>query len=158
VQQTSVNPSILVADDNPHEIKIFEIASRDVPIPFRLMRAGDGEHALNILKNLPDEELPDIIITDLRMPKCDGLRLLEQLKSDPRLRTIPSLMMSGTADDQDIRRAYDRHVNAFVKKPIEYEEFRRKVREMLNFWLTVADLPRNGRSYSLNGKREQNGD
>jgi two-component system, chemotaxis family, response regulator Rcp1 len=141
---TAEKPAILVADDSPSEIRIFEIAARDIPVPFRLMRAGDGEHALSILKNLSDEELPDIIITDLRMPKCDGLSLLEKLDADPRLRKIPTLMMSGTANDDDIRKAYDRHVNCFIRKPIEYEEFHRKVTEMLNFWLTVADLPPSG--------------
>jgi CheY-like chemotaxis protein len=110
----------------------------------RLWVTGDGEEALNFLHKegkFADVPRPDLILLDLNLPKCDGRQVLEVLKNDPSLRQIPVVVLTTSEAEQDIWRAYKLHANCYLTKPIQMDDFLRKMRCMETFWLTVVRLP-----------------
>lgn len=88
-----------------------------------------------------DVPCPDIILLDLNLPKKDGREVLAEIKKDPGLKCIPVVVLTTSDDEKDIFRAYDLHVNAYVKKPVDLDQFMRIVEVIENFWLSVVKLP-----------------
>jgi two-component system response regulator len=103
----------------------------------------DGEAALDFVYRrgeYADSPRPDLILLDLNLPKRSGLEVLEEIKTDPQLRRIPIAVLTTSDEDRDIIGAYDRHVNAYMTKPVEFEEFARCIRSIEDFFLTIVRL------------------
>jgi two-component system response regulator len=104
----------------------------------------DGEAAIDFVQqrgDYSDRPRPDLILLDLNLPRKDGREVLEELKSDPESRRIPIVVLTTSAEERDVLQAYDRHVNAYVRKPVQFEEFIAAVRAVEGFWLAVVSLP-----------------
>lgn len=135
---------ILLVEDNPGDVLLTKEAFREGRLAHRLWVTGDGEEALNFLHKegkFADVPRPDLILLDLNLPKCDGRQVLEVLKNDPSLRQIPVVVLTTSEAEQDIWRAYKLHANCYLTKPIQMDDFLRKMRCMETFWLTVVRLP-----------------
>jgi two-component system response regulator len=136
---------ILLVEDNPADAELVEEAFRDCPFPYQLHFAEDGVVALQFLRQqgrFASAPRPDMILLDLNLPKKDGREVLQELKADPILQTIPVIVLTTSDDDADVHRAYGLHANCYLTKPVDLDDFLRKVRSIENFWLTMVRLPR----------------
>ena len=84
---------------------------------------------------------PDIILLDLNLPKMDGREVLSRIKADPDLRRIPVVVITSSEAEQDILKTYDLHVNCYVTKPVDLDQFIKVVQSIETFWLTIVKLP-----------------
>lgn len=135
---------ILLVEDNPGDAELTREALSDAKISNTLSIVTDGEQAIDFLRNrgeFIDVDSPDVVLLDLNLPKMDGREVLAEVKSDPELRMIPVIVMTTSAADDDIARAYNDHANAYIQKPIDFDEFIRTVRGVENFWLSIVKLP-----------------
>jgi two-component system response regulator len=133
---------ILLAEDNPNDQILIKRAfsKRNIDNPVHV--ANDGAEALDMLfgtgayaKDGP--LVPAVVLLDLKMPKVDGLEVLERMKSDDRTRHIPVVILTTSDEQSDIVRSYDLGVNSFVRKPIDFAEFAECVANLGLYWLLV---------------------
>lgn len=106
--------------------------------------ASDGEEAMDFLCRRgvhADAPRPDLILLDLNLPKKDGREVLAELKTDPELRHIPVIVLTTSGAEMDVWNAYKLHANCYLTKPIQMNDFFRKIRLVEDFWLTVVRLP-----------------
>lgn len=106
--------------------------------------AGDGEEAMDFLCRRGAHSgapVPDLILLDLNLPKKDGREVLAELKNDPELRHIPVIVLTTSEAERDIWNAYKLHANCYLTKPIQMNDFFKKIRLIEDFWLTVVRLP-----------------
>jgi two-component system, chemotaxis family, response regulator Rcp1 len=135
---------VLLVEDNPGDVRLTREALRESRVRNRISVARDGIEALEMLRaEGPHEDTrrPDLILLDLNLPRMNGRELLAEIKKDPRLRRIPVVILTSSREEEDIARTYDLHANAFVTKPVDFEQFVRAVRSIEDFWLTVVKLP-----------------
>jgi two-component system, chemotaxis family, response regulator Rcp1 len=105
--------------------------------------AQDGEEAVDYLRRrgrFADAVRPDMVLTDMNLPKVDGLQILAEIKTDTDLRRIPTVMLTTSASPRDIVKAYDLHANLCMTKPPEFDRFCETVR-FIQQWLTLAEIP-----------------
>ena len=135
---------ILLVEDNPVDIRMTQEAFKDYRVANELHIVTDGQAAMDFLYHRGKYDgaaRPDLIILDLNLPKKDGRAILSEIKSDDSLRGIPVIVLTTSALDKDIIGAYCHHANAFVTKPIEFDEFVTMMRTIGDFWLTFVKLP-----------------
>ncbi|WP_329073779.1 response regulator [Streptomyces niveus] len=135
---------LLVEDDAGDELMTRE-AFEDNRIGNTLHVVRDGLEALDFLYQREDHTeapRPDLILLDLNLPKYDGRQVLEKIKSDPDLSSIPVVVLTTSAAEEDILRSYKLHANAYVTKPVDLEQFIKAVQEIDDFFVTVVKLPR----------------
>ena len=136
---------ILLAEDNPGDVALTRRALRETKVHNNLHVVCDGEEAMRFLHREGEHTnapRPDLVLLDINMPRKTGLEVLADVKSEEDLCTIPVCMLTTSEDDQDILSAYARHANAFVKKPVDLEQFIEVVRKIEDFWFTIVKLPR----------------
>jgi CheY-like chemotaxis protein len=138
---------ILLVEDNPGDVELTREALLDSKLHMQLSVASDGVQALAFLARTgpyADAPRPDLILLDLNLPKKDGRAVLSEIKRDPRLRTIPVVVLTSSRAEEDIARAYDLHANCFVTKPVDFDQFTTIVRSIEQFWFSVVKLPPKG--------------
>jgi len=134
----------LLVEDNPGDVRLTQEALKDSKVRNNLNVLGDGLSALAFLRRQPPYEnapRPDIILLDLNLPKMDGRELLSHIKADPKLKRIPVVVITSSEAEQDILRTYDLHVNYYVTKPVDLDQFIKVVQSIETFWLTIVQLP-----------------
>ena len=139
---------ILLVDDNPSDVRLTLEAFKDAKLANNVNVAGDGVEALEYLRRVgkyAGAVKPDLVLLDLNMPKKDGREVLEEIKNDPDLRRIPIVVLTTSNAEADILKSYDLHVNCYMQKPVDYNEFVRMLRLIEDFWFTAVVLPPNGR-------------
>ena len=142
--RTQVN-NILMIDDNPTDVLLMKEAFALCGSTSNIFVAEDGVHALEFLKKQNQFQhvpRPDIILLDLNMPKRSGLDVLAELKSDPELDTIPVIIYTSSAALEDVKAAYQKHANAYIKKSGDFESCIRIAKLLKDFWLSTAILIR----------------
>jgi chemotaxis family two-component system response regulator Rcp1 len=134
---------ILLVEDNPGDVILTREALTDCKIANRLQVAVDGAEALRMLRGEGDAEAvrPDLILLDLNLPRMSGTAVLSAIRADPALAMIPVVILTSSAADEDIVRSYRLNANAYVTKPVDFDEFLRVVRSIEDFWLSVVKLP-----------------
>jgi CheY-like chemotaxis protein len=135
---------ILLVEDSPDDILLTQEALADAKIANTLHTVMDGEAAMEFVRRegeYTEVPRPDVVILDLNLPKKDGRQVLREIKEDPELRQIPVIVLSTSGAAEDILGAYDQRVNAYVQKPVDFDEFIRAVRAIEEFWLTIVRLP-----------------
>jgi chemotaxis family two-component system response regulator Rcp1 len=138
---------ILLIEDNPGDIRLIVEVLKDGKINNHLSVVEDGEQALAYLRRegeYHDAIVPDIILLDLNLPKINGIEVLAEIKKDPNLRYIPVIILTTSEAEKDILKAYDLHVNCYIIKPVNLDQFLTVVRSIEDFWLTIVKLPRRG--------------
>lgn len=135
---------ILLVEDNMGDIELTQEAFQEMKICNQLHIARDGEEALDFLYrrgNYGDAVRPDIILMDLNMPKKNGKEVLEAIKQDEILKDIPVVMLTSSDAERDIVKSYQLHANAYVVKPVDFQQFMYVMQTVENFWLGVVKLP-----------------
>ena len=136
---------ILLIEDRLPDIRLTERAFKSGKIPTQVSVARDGEEALAFLRRqgeFADAPRPDIILLDLGLPKKNGVEVLAEIKVDPALKRIPVIVLTTSDAEQDVRDTYDRHANAYTKKPVDMDEFVKTIKMIEDFWLSLVILPR----------------
>jgi len=135
---------LLVEDDDAHaELILMTLAENQISNP--VDRVSDGEAALAYVRgegSYANRLQPDIILLDLKLPKIDGHEVLAQLKADEKLRAIPVVVLTTSAAEVDKAKAYYKHANSYLIKPIDFEKFRRMVMDLQMYWSVWNELPR----------------
>jgi len=135
---------VLLIEDNPGDVRLTIEAFHSINPYIRISVARDGAEALEFLHRKGKHvqaPRPDLVLLDLNLPKLDGRQVLCHMKVDPRLRSIPVVILTTSTDPQDIATSYQLQANSYVRKPEQWEAFENLVRSLNDFWLTHAILP-----------------
>jgi two-component system, chemotaxis family, response regulator Rcp1 len=137
--------AVLLVEDSPGDVRLTREAFNDAKMHIDLHVASDGAEAMSFLRHegkYMDVPRPDLILLDLNLPKKSGREVLEEIKEDPILMSIPVVILTTSASEQDVLRSYLLHANCFITKPVDLEGFLKVVTSIDNFWLSVVKLPR----------------
>jgi CheY-like chemotaxis protein len=135
---------VLLVEDDPGDVVLIREAFELNKVHNALHVASDGVEALDFLYRRNGHEeapRPDLVLLDLNLPRKDGREVLEEVKADPSLRTIPVVVLTTSEAEEDILRSYDLHANAYVTKPVDFDRFIEVVRLIDDFFVTVVKLP-----------------
>ncbi len=136
---------ILLVEDNPGDVRLTIEALKDGKVFFNLVVATDGIEALARLRRkgpYAKDRRPDLIFLDLKLPKKDGIEVLREIKQDPNLHSIPVVILTSSASEQDVLRAYELRANCYVVKPLDPAQLTNVLRSIEDFWLTIVKLPK----------------
>ncbi|HEY3901783.1 MAG TPA: response regulator [Chthoniobacter sp.] len=137
---------ILVVEDSEEDIELTLAALDGHNVANEVDIARDGAEALDYLYRrgaFADRvsDLPVVILLDLKMPRVDGLEVLRQIKADPEMKKIPVVMLTSSREEQDLVRSYELGVNAYVVKPVNFQQFMDSVRQLGCFWAVINEPP-----------------
>jgi CheY-like chemotaxis protein len=135
---------VLLVEDDEGDVLMTREAFEHYKIANRLHVVSDGEAALAFLRRTgpyADAPRPGLILLDVNLPRRNGLEVLAELKQDPDLLLIPVVILTTSRAEEDILRSYSLHANAFVTKPVDFEQFIEAIRQIDNFFLTLVCLP-----------------
>ncbi len=135
---------VLLVEDDPGDVVLIKEAFEYNKVHNALHVVSDGVQALDFLYRRDGHEnapRPDLVLLDLNLPRKDGREVLEEVKADPDLRTIPIVVLTTSEAEEDIVRSYDLHANAYVTKPVDFDRFIEVVRLIDDFFVTVVKLP-----------------
>ncbi|NYB26404.1 MAG: response regulator [Methanobacteriaceae archaeon] len=138
---------ILLVEDNPTDAELTIRALKKKNLANKLVWVKDGAEALDFLFATGDyaerskEDLPKLVLLDLRMPKIDGLEVLQKIKSDERTKKIPVVVLTSSKEDEDIVESYKLGVNSYVSKPVEFDEFTKAVSTLGLYWILLNKPP-----------------
>jgi len=137
---------ILLAEDNPNDVELTLAALRENRLANEVVVVRDGAEALDYLhrRNAYEDRVggnPALMLLDLKMPKVDGIEVLRQVKSEPRLKAMPIVVLTSSREEQDLVRSYDFGVNAYVVKPVDFAEFVEAVKLLGGFWALLNEPP-----------------
>ncbi len=144
----AAKPTVLLIEDDMDQADLFRFCLTEYGLGVVVRHVPDGADALAYMRrqgkysNALLNPRPRLVLLDLRMPKVDGIDVLKQIKSDPQLRSIPVVVFSSSHADPDVRRAYDEGANAFVVKPLDFEQVMQFFRDVVCFWTQWNLLPR----------------
>ena len=145
---------VLLVEDNPADVRLTRLALQGGAIEKHLNIAADGESALAFLRQqgpYADSPRPDLILLDLNLPGKSGHEVLAEIKEDLSLRTIPTVVLTTSDREQDVRLSYELAANCYVTKPIGLNPFLQAVRKIEDFWIRTATLPREADAGTVSG-------
>lgn len=137
---------ILLVEDRQHDIELILAALAENHLANEVMILRNGAEALDYLylrgpSELQAESNPAVVLLDIKLPKIDGLEVLRQMKSDPALRSIPIVILSSSREDQDLVKSYGLGANAYVVKPVNFQEFVEVIKQVVLFWGMINQPP-----------------
>ena len=137
---------ILLAEDNPNDVELILAAFKDANFVNEIHVTHDGEQALDFLHSRGKYAgrpgpLPAVILLDLKMPKVDGREVLRHVRTDPDLRHIPVVILTSSREESDLLASYQLGANAFVVKPVDFQEFINAVSKLGFFWAMLNEPP-----------------
>lgn len=128
---------ILLVEDNMADAELTIRTLRKVHLANKLLHLQDGAEALDYLFGTVEHPLPKLILLDIKMPKVNGIEVLRKIKSTERTKLIPVVIMTSSAEDQDILSSYQLGVNSYVVKPVGFEAFAKAVADLGLYWMLV---------------------
>jgi len=138
--------TILLVEDNEGDVGLVEEVFEDAKIRNSLHVAEDGEEAmlfLNKEESFANAPTPDLILLDLNLPQKDGREVLEEIKTDEKLKRIPVVVLTTSKAEEDILKSYNLHANSYITKPVDFDQFIKVIKSIEDFWLEVVRLPTN---------------
>jgi CheY-like chemotaxis protein len=138
---------ILLVEDNPNDAELAIRALKNNNLANKLLWVKDGAEALDFIFAKGDYSHrnvvngPKVILLDLRLPKVDGMEVLQQIKNDERTKSIPVVILTSSKEDRDIVESYKLGANSFISKPVEFETFAKTVSDLGFYWLLVNQPP-----------------
>ena len=139
---------ILIVEDNEQDLALAQRALRKANVTNRIHVARDGEEALEFLfcegqfAERKVEDGPKVILLDLKLPKIDGLEVLQRIKSDPRTKSIPVVVLTSSKEQNDVVETYNLGVNSYIVKPVNFEQFSETVQKLGMYWLLLNHPPK----------------
>ena len=137
---------ILIVEDDPNDVELTLTALADYNLANEVVVTRDGQQALDYLYSRGDfaarrSENPAVLLLDLKLPKVDGLEVLQQVKSDDKLKAIPVVVLTSSREERDMITSYKLGVNAYVVKPVDFHEFVNAIKELGVFWAVINQPP-----------------
>lgn len=137
---------ILLAEDNPKDVELTIEALSDSNLANRVVVVRDGVETLEYLRCEGqyagrDPELPSVLLLDIKMPRKDGIEVLREIRSDPKLKLLPVVMLTSSREDKDLLNSYYSGVNAYVVKPVNFGGFIDAIKQLGIFWGLINELP-----------------
>ena len=137
---------ILLVEDDPKDVELTMTALEEYNLSNEVVVASDGEEALDYLYcrgkfQRRGGENPAVMLLDLKLPKVDGLEVLEKVKSDDKLKLIPVVVLTSSREERDMVTSYKLGVNAYVVKPVDFHEFVNAIKELGVFWAIINEPP-----------------
>jgi two-component system response regulator len=143
----SGEPDILLAEDSQDDVDLALHTLRREKLANNIFVARDGEEALDFLfcrgafTHRSFDHPPKLVLLDLKLPKVDGLDVLKQVKSDPRTKIIPVVIMTSSKEERDLVASYHLGANSYIQKPVDFEQFRETVKNVGLYWLVINQPP-----------------
>ncbi|NIO68880.1 MAG: response regulator [Anaerolineae bacterium] len=131
---------ILLVEDNPDHVELILKALRDNNLLNQVHVVTNGEEALDFLYQrgkYSDAPRPGLILLDIKLPKVDGIEVLRRIKADPELRSIPVVMLTTSAGEQEIVESYSCGANSYIVKPLDFDQFVKAIKTLKLYWLVV---------------------
>jgi two-component system response regulator len=141
---------ILIVEDSPQDLELALRALKKANVSNRIQVARDGAEALEFIfgegmhAGRKLENGPKVVLLDLKLPKVDGLEVLQRLKSDPRTKTIPVVVLTSSKEQSDVVESYKLGVNSYIVKPVNFESFMEAVQKLGMYWLLLNEPPKIG--------------
>jgi len=141
---------ILIVEDSPQDLELALRALKKANVSNRIQVARDGAEALEFIfgegahAGRKIENGPKVVLLDLKLPKVDGLEVLQRLKSDPRTKTIPVVVLTSSKEQSDVVESYKLGVNSYIVKPVNFEGFMEAVQKLGMYWLLLNEPPKPG--------------
>ena len=137
---------ILLVEDNPDDVELTMRAFRKSNIVNEIVVARDGVEALDYLFSTGTRAgrpptLPQVVLLDLKMPRVDGLHVLERIRAHPRTKLLPVVILTSSIEEQDLLNTYSRGANSYIRKPVDFQEFVEAVRQLGLYWLLLNQPP-----------------
>jgi CheY-like chemotaxis protein len=137
---------ILLVEDNLNDAELTLSALGDYHLANEVIIARDGAEALDFLYQRGkfqgrENTKPAVVMLDIKLPKLNGLEVLQRIKSDPNLRTIPVVMLTSSREEPDLAKSYELGANAYVVKPVEFEQFAAAIKQVGAFWAILNEAP-----------------
>ncbi|MDD1678648.1 MAG: response regulator [Methanomicrobiales archaeon] len=142
---TSRVMEILLIEDNPADVRLTLEAFQDLKVPNHMNVVMDGVEAMEFLRKKGSHQsapLPDLILLDLNLPLKNGREVLEEIKTDDNLKHIPVVVLTTSRAEEDVLQAYRLHVNCYLTKPSDLDQFFTLIQEIQQFWFGIARIPR----------------
>ncbi len=145
---------ILLVEDNPDDVALTLRALKRAKVANEVTVAEDGEKALEFLfaagaqSGRPKGAQPAVVLLDLKLPKVDGLEVLRRMRGDERTRLLPVVILTSSKEEQDLISGYSLGANAYIRKPVDFQQFSEAIQQLGLFWLVLNEPPpaRRGRS------------
>lgn len=138
---------ILLVEDSVNDVKLTTAALRAAGLANEIVVCRDGVEAIDYLfrrgihEGRADDTCPAVVLLDLKMPRMDGLEVLGKVRAEAKFKTLPIVMITSSAEEQDMVRSYNLGVNGYVVKPVTHDEFLKAIREVGLFWAVVNQPP-----------------
>jgi two-component system, chemotaxis family, response regulator Rcp1 len=135
---------VLVIEDNPGDVRLLEEAFRELKADIRMLVAKDGAEGVEVITRATLDNngyWPDLILLDLNLPKVSGHDVLARIKENPDTRRIPVIVLTSSRAELDVKRAYDAHANAYLRKPSTLDGLIAAAEQIKHFWMDLATLP-----------------
>jgi two-component system response regulator len=148
---TTADIAILLVEDNPDHLELTLSALHECCDASRIATAMDGVAALDFLfgrnahAGRDARKQPRLVVLDMHLPKLDGVAVLKAMREDPLTQSVPVVMLSGSSEKAELDLCYEAGANSVVRKALDYDELRRKMRRVYEFWITVNEANRNSR-------------
>lgn len=141
--------TILLAEDNPNDVELTIAALSEQNLANRLVVVNDGVEVIEYLQYEGKYEQrkkgnPAVLLLDIKMPRMDGIEVLQIIRTDPTLKMIPVVMLTSSREEPDLKKCYDLGVNAYVVKPVDFKDFFDAVKQLGVFWALINELPPEG--------------
>lgn len=139
--------SILLAEDNPNDVELTLNALAQHNLANRVVAVNDGVELLEYLRyegkySKRNLGKPAVILLDIKMPRMDGIEVLEIIRNEPDFKNIPVVMLTSSREEPDLKRCYELGVNAYVVKPVDFKEFLDAAKHLGVFWAIINELPK----------------
>ena len=137
---------ILLAEDNPKDIELTLEALAEHNLANHVIVVKDGVEVMEYLRCEGNYKLrkpgnPVVLLLDIKMPRLDGIEVLQAIRSDPALKILPVVILSSSREEQDVIRSYELGVNAYVVKPVDFKDFIEAVKQVGVFWAIINEIP-----------------
>lgn len=137
---------ILLVEDNPDDVEltVHALKRNNIVNPIEILR--DGQEALDYLfykgkYSSASHPLPNLILLDLKLPKVDGIEILERIKNDRKLKLLPVVVLTSSKEENDVIKSYDLGVNSYIRKPVDFDQFVDTVKQIGFYWLLMNEQP-----------------
>ena len=138
---------ILLVEDNPNDAELTLRALKKNNLANRVMHAKDGVEAIEFIfgsgayAGRSVEKTPKVILLDLKLPKVNGIEVLERIKGEERTKNIPIVVLTSSREDSDLTKCYELGVNSYIVKPVEFENFVKAISDLGFYWLLLNQIP-----------------
>ncbi len=144
------DPVILLVEDNRDDAELTRLALTDCKVGNQLVWVRDGQEALDWLYCTGPYVgrdpclLPTVVLLDIKLPKINGLEVLQRVRQDSATRRLPVVILTSSKEEQDIIRGYDLGANSYIRKPVDFEQFTKAIKELGVYWMVINEPPPQG--------------